>query len=119
LLKDRGINFNFVGSIKSGAIPNSHHEGHPGWTTKMIMENIEIFLQQNPADVILLHIGTNDIASTGQSSHAEIDAVENIGRTIDKILSVNPKAAIFVATIINFQHFNNRIAFFNQLLQKC
>src|SRR5215469_12372235 len=31
LLTQDGISFKFVGSAKSGDVPDAHHEGHPGW----------------------------------------------------------------------------------------
>ena len=39
----------------------AYHEGHGGWHANQIQDSIYNWLIKNPADIILLHIGTNDL----------------------------------------------------------
>ena len=91
-LQSAGYDINFVGSQEAGqdAVPrfDPDNEGHPGWHangdpvgSRNIATNIYNWLVVNPADVILLHIGTNDI-STGQTP-AGVSA--EIGQILDEI----------------------------------
>jgi hypothetical protein len=62
LLTRDGIRFEFVGSLKGGDIPNAHHEGHSGWRIDQIESGIAGgWLDTYRPDLVLLHIGTNDI----------------------------------------------------------
>ena len=58
--------YDFVGSLSGGFMPNGNdidHEGHSGEDSDFISINVSGFLDNNNADIILLHIGTNDIAA--------------------------------------------------------
>ena len=80
----------FVGSQIAGqsVIPefDTDNEGHPGWTSFDIAEKVHAYLTQNNADIILLHIGTNDHSTfTGgvDSILQEIDFYEQqTGRSV-------------------------------------
>jgi len=54
----------FVGSRVAGQsiVPkfDPHNEGHPGWTSYEIGNKVYRYLSKNPANIVLLHIGTND-----------------------------------------------------------
>ena len=60
-----GYKVDFVGSLLSGqsATPffDYDHEGHPGYEKHEVANKIFDWLTQNPADIVLLHIGTNNI----------------------------------------------------------
>ncbi|MFC1923242.1 putative Ig domain-containing protein [Chloroflexota bacterium] len=79
LLTGSGYTVNFVGSVENGAaypFSDPQHEGHNGWRDDEIAENIfnnggANWLNANPPDVILLHIGTNSLNS-GASEVADI-----------------------------------------------
>jgi len=82
LLMNAGSSFEFVGGVNAGydIIPDpqdAHNEGWPGWTDTQVAANIYNWLVANPADIVLLHIGTNAL----DSSEAE---VENILDEIDR-----------------------------------
>ncbi|MCK9995419.1 MAG: putative Ig domain-containing protein [Candidatus Krumholzibacteria bacterium] len=82
LLTNAGASFEFVGGVNAGydIIPDpqdAHNEGWPGWTDTQIADNIYNWLVANPADIILLHIGTNAL----NASSAD---VENILNEIDR-----------------------------------
>ena len=58
-----GYKVDSVGSKQTGqsALPkfDFDHEGNGGWSDDQIADNIYNFLTKNPADIVLLHIGTN------------------------------------------------------------
>jgi lysophospholipase L1-like esterase len=102
-LIDAGYSFRFVGSQGTGAL---QHEGHSGYHADGgpyggIATNVFDWLVDNPADVVLLHIGTNDLTAgqlpAGLDGVAddvdailnEIDAYENdpIGNDVWVILA--------------------------------
>ena len=63
-LQDASYEADFVGSRIAGdkVIPafDPDNEGHPDWTSYDIAEKIYGYLTQNHADIVLLHIGSND-----------------------------------------------------------
>jgi len=62
MLDEAGYDVDFVGHLNSGSavFGDADHEGHPGWTADEIRDKIYDWLVTKPADIILLHIGTND-----------------------------------------------------------
>ena len=119
LLEAAGYNFNFVGTQNSGTSHtsnpdfNSHHEGHPGWFAGLpippgafdIKDNLitgQNFLNLNPPNVILLHIGTNDVGESGYpKTYTQVD------QDVDSILSIiynyypDHRIVTFLAKIID------------------
>ena len=73
-----GLDVSFVGSSSDGPswVPPAqrHHEGHPGWRIDQISGIASKWLSYQP-DVILIHLGTNDISQksslSGLVSHME------------------------------------------------
>jgi lysophospholipase L1-like esterase len=96
---------NFVGSRVNGTPTDfdRDHEGHSGWRADQILNgrpgegNISSWLTTNPADIILLHIGTNDI-SQGQSVSSTVTNVRDI---LDRIDAKSTATEVFLARIIN------------------
>ncbi|HEV2549739.1 MAG TPA: SGNH/GDSL hydrolase family protein [Stellaceae bacterium] len=96
LLTRDGIRFEFVGSLKGGDVPNAHHEGHSGWRIDQIEDGIAGgWLETYKPDLVLLHIGTNDIWQ-----HKGANASARLSLLIDDILSRSPKTQIIVAQIL-------------------
>lgn len=59
---------NMVGSLSNGSVAGltqPNHEGHPAYTAAQIASGVNTYLGNNPPDIILLHIGTNNFYSTG------------------------------------------------------
>lgn len=79
-LQADGFDVNFVGSLVAGqeAIPafDPDNEGHSGWTDNQIAANIYNWLTANPADVILLHIGTNGLDASPADVANLLDEVD-------------------------------------------
>ncbi|NER80289.1 MAG: T9SS type A sorting domain-containing protein [Leptolyngbya sp. SIO1D8] len=96
----------FVGSESNGDGSgfDQDHEGHSGWRADEIRDNIyltgEDWLTNHPPDVILLHIGTNDIGA-GENLTNIVSEVEDILNRIDQYESDNnTEVVVFVARII-------------------
>ena len=70
------------------------NEGHGGWTNLDIADHIYGWLQANPADIILLHIGTNSLLSP-EDVEVILDAIDRYER--DYGVSI----PVFLARIIN------------------
>ena len=94
-----GYSVNFVGSQAHG-IPTDFdrdHEGHSGWRADQIRDNISSWLTTNPADIILLHIGTNDISQNQTVS----STVSEVNQILDGIDARSTATVVFLARIIN------------------
>jgi len=109
LLNSAGYAFDFVGSENAGnnylSDEMDDNAGFPGWTDAQLAvlistgcklrDSLRItpgpYLETYPADIILLHIGTNSL-------DASPDDVENI---LDNIRISDPNVVIFVARIID------------------
>jgi len=80
MLQEAGIPTDFVGSQVAGqAITpafDADNEGHPGWTSYDISSSVYQFLSANPADTVLLHIGTNDHESSIDGVNAILDDID-------------------------------------------
>ena len=104
LTQEGGYNVDFVGSVVAGqdAVPafDPDNEGHPGWRDEDIADNIYGWLQDHPADVILLHIGTNDLNQNPTDTSAA--DVQNILDEIDRYEdNYGVAITVFLARIIN------------------
>ena len=106
---------NFVGSQVNGEFYlgfDAQHEGHGGWTDSQIAANVydnggENWLSQTPADVILLHIGTNALNSDPSD-------VENILDEIDQYENDQGSPVIvLLARITNQVPYNSVVTQFN------
>jgi lysophospholipase L1-like esterase len=121
-INDGKYGVDFVGGQSEGGsagLSDTNHDGHPGWcdatppacgTGQGIAENLNAFLTSNPADIVLLHIGTNsfDTSNTG---------VASILGNADSWAGSNHPIAVFVARIIqnvsgtlDVTTFNNNVA---------
>ena len=95
-LTDAAYPVDFVGSRVAGEaiVPafDPHNEGHPGWTSYDIAANVYRYLSINHADIVLLHIGTNDndVSVAGVNDILdEIDLYEDLtGRFVRVIVAL-------------------------------
>ena len=100
LLVADGYDVDFVGSLNWGydITPafDCDHEGHPGWTAKQIAVNVYGWLQLNPADIILAHVGTNGL---------KVGNVQDVEQMLDEIdryeMDNNVEITVFLARIIH------------------
>lgn len=108
-------NVDFVGSGKTenncrDTKYDRDNEGHSGFLAINIANNkqLEGWLQKNPADVITMHLGTNDIV---QQNKAVADIIKAFDTLIGVMRASNPKMKIIVAQIIpmGMGNFNTKI----------
>jgi len=114
-LNDANIKYDFVGSKHAGyniEPPfDPDNEGHPGWTSAKIASHVYTYLNNNTADIILLHIGTNDHSSS-------IKGVKKILSEIKRFEDDHKiKIKVFVALIINRWTYDHNIKSFNENLK--
>jgi acyl-CoA thioesterase-1 len=102
-LTSSGYAVDFVGSQRShhrGAAPHDDfdwdHEGHWGWRADEILERIGTWASSYNPDIVLIHLGTNDVL---QRQDAE-ETTEELGRIIDGLRRVNPHVTVILAEII-------------------
>ena len=105
LLRESGWNVDFVGSMNRayGSEVGDHdrdHEGHWGWRADEVLERIEEWAKQAKPDVVLVHLGTNDIGS-GETVAQTMDEIEQI---INQLRMVNPRVHVLLAEIIPVDH---------------
>ncbi len=115
-LSDRGYKINFVGSLINGPnyLPDRDHEGHSGWRIDQIHQYINIWLKRTQPDIILLTIGTNDIAQ----NYRVKTAPERLNNLIDEIFQEVPNAEILVASIppIEMEEVDRRVNEYNRAI---
>jgi len=73
-----GYDVDFVGSQLDG-IPNDFdhdHEGHSGFRDDQIAEMVYDWLTANPADIVLLHIGTNAVDESTVDLERILDEID-------------------------------------------
>jgi lysophospholipase L1-like esterase len=91
-----GIGADYVGSQSSGSVPDPANEGHNGWTIAQVAGGVNGWLAASTPDVILLHIGTNDV----KTAAGAVGATGRLSALIDQIRSAAPSATVFVAEIV-------------------
>ena len=133
-LIDSGIEFDFIGSMNtnSGGNPvwpqykglsfDQNHEGHSGWRAEELLygrpSNPELgdltdWLKIYTPDIVLLHIGTNDLGA-GQSYSSTANEIKLI---IDTIRMDNQDVTILLAKIIPRNYTYNNIIAFNEYIE--
>lgn len=96
LLLDEGVNFDMVGTLHDGTSYYPWHEGHPGETARYLASNVYYWLNETYPDIVLLHIGTNDINS-GYSNQTIRDDIETL---IENIWDYNPDLPVLLCSLI-------------------
>ena len=114
-LEETGFKVNFVGGQSTGynLVPafDADHEGWPGWRDDQIADSVYSWLTQYPADIVLLHIGTNGL----DSSSAD---VANILDEIDRYETDNGvTVTVILARIINRSTYSSLTTLFNDNVQ--
>ncbi len=110
-LKDKKYKMDFVGSRSNGSAIHpsfdGDNEGYTGESCTYIKSNIYRWLSNNPADTILLHIGTND--SVMHSPATAVYHTEQILNQIDRFeRDRNVKIKVILAKIIKLYRNGDR-----------
>ena len=103
-----GYDVDFVGSQLSGneVFGDSQHEGHGGWYAagvpdSSILPRVYGFLEAFTPNIVLLHIGTNDI-SVGQAPASIADEIDGILGEVDTFEEdYNKDVWVVLARIVN------------------
>jgi lysophospholipase L1-like esterase len=96
-LAGAGIRIDYVGSRRAGPRgADNDNEGHPGWTITRLGPRVDRWLIRYRPQVVLLHIGTNDVTSPVRA----VGAPGRLSALIDRIRRRLPRARIFVAQLI-------------------
>lgn len=113
MLRQAGRHFTFVGTQQStfGGDPpvlawypqyltgfDRDHEGHWGWRTDQITAVAPSVAQSTQPDVVLVHLGTNDIGQQGAAGVVNADA--NLRTLIGQLRAERPGVTILLAQVI-------------------
>lgn len=92
-------NVDFVGTARNGEtlMQDPDHEGHGGYLAQQIADGINQWLTAAPPDIVLLHIGTNDLSTNPNASAAPVSAIL---QNIESWGQANYPPWVFVARII-------------------
>ena len=124
MLKASGIAFDFVGTMEHGwDVPDFdfYHQGHGGWTAEEIAwgrvgfpeDGVRYWLDRNPADFILLHIGTNGLDPSNSTDVAAIlDEID-----LWKENTFTEAVQVIVGLIIDRDPNDYRVSMFNENVQ--
>jgi lysophospholipase L1-like esterase len=107
-----GYNVNFVGNLMSGQSVSPafdyDHEGHPGWRDDQVAGYVYRWLLDTPPDIVLLHIGTNDL----DTSPTDVDQI------LKEIYRFDKNIIVILARIINRKIYNPETTMFNNNVEK-
>ncbi|WP_440106119.1 FG-GAP-like repeat-containing protein [Streptosporangium sp. H16] len=117
LLQDDASALDFVGSVDSGHgyIPDTDHEGHPRWRISQIDTlATECAISRYRPNVVVLHIGTNDLANDEEPDTAHI----RLGGLVDRITDISPLTTVLVSSLVpaKDERDNSLIAMYNARL---
>ncbi len=79
-LVSEGYMVDFVGDQQAGSkagLADPDHQGMPGWTSWQISDAITDWLDTNPSDVVLAHVGTNDHQVTTDGINSMLNNLNN------------------------------------------
>jgi len=96
LVTGAGLAVDFVGSGQSGALPDTDNEGHSGWRIEQLTASVDGWLASAQPDVVLLHIGTNDM----NQNFDVAGAPARLGTLLDRIHADLPSVTVLVAQIV-------------------
>lgn len=116
-LRQEGVAFDFVGSLRGarrGRWPkgvDGDHEGHWGWRADQVAERLDGWLAAAKPDVVLLHLGHNDL-----SSEAPARVAREVAELTARIRSSASEPEVLVARVIPEASWAGLIERFNEVL---
>lgn len=102
LFRENSIDPIFVGSQSNGPseLQSKNHEGHSGWTISQITAITEDRLRMYRPDVVLLMIGTNDMANASLSTPPDVTAaLERLEDLVEIIFHSQAGVRLILSTI--------------------
>ncbi|MFJ9825029.1 GDSL-type esterase/lipase family protein [Streptomyces sp. NPDC101160] len=86
----------YVGSQQNGVMADPANEGHPGDTVDQISAGIDGWLAATHPDVVLLHIGVNDLNQYASGS----DTAAKATQLVDRIFADQPGVTVIMQGLI-------------------
>ncbi|KAA9377028.1 hypothetical protein F5972_21540 [Microbispora cellulosiformans] len=112
-LQDDTSTLDFVGSVDSGQgnIPDTDHEGHPRWQINQIDNLVTCTIRRFRPNVVVLHIGTNDLNNDVDVATAPA----RLSKLIGDIVTADPLTTVVVSSLVPSTNgtTNARIASYN------
>ncbi|HEX8531771.1 MAG TPA: SGNH/GDSL hydrolase family protein, partial [Cytophagales bacterium] len=112
-LKNAGYAVDFVGSQQRNYDgPPAHpdfdldHEGHSGWRADQLLAGISNWAGTYHPDVVLMHVGTNDMFQSQSVS----STLSELSQIIDRLRAANPNVKILLAKLILPTEWYGRLA---------
>jgi lysophospholipase L1-like esterase len=94
------------GTTYKGKTYTNRNEGHWGWSADEILNgrdgkgNLSEWLQGYTPDIVLMHLGTNDMFRQCTSSACYQETIEELKEVVRRIRLKNPNAVLLVAKLI-------------------
>ncbi|WP_405487462.1 GDSL-type esterase/lipase family protein [Streptomyces sp. NBC_00096] len=95
-LKRAAKSVDFVGSVRTGTMPDGDNEGRPGWRIDQIARAADCSVPSQRPSVVTLHAGTNDL----NQNHDVAAAPARLGSLIGQVLDDVPEATVLVADLV-------------------
>ncbi|MFF2195023.1 FG-GAP-like repeat-containing protein [Streptomyces sp. NPDC058157] len=86
----------YVGSGSSGAVADPDHEGHNGYMVDQIRSGIDGWVNAANPDVVLLHLGINDLDRGADKEHA----ADRLSALVDRVFADKPGVTVLVQGLI-------------------
>ena len=118
LLKSNGYQIDLVGSMHDGSVSDfdKDDEGHGGYRADQIRDSVYYWLSLNPPDIILLHVGTNDISQKETPYNVSLE-IDQILDQIDLFeLDNDYRIKVIVAKIINHFDYQENVRALNNYI---
>lgn len=94
---DPSYSVDFVGTLNDGdGTFDQDHEGHPGWRASRVRTSVGGWLSQTNPNMVLLHIGTNDISA----GHSTQRIMTDINGILNKIWAHNSQIRVFLCSLV-------------------
>ena len=109
LMTQQMIPYQPVGSV------DGFHEGHPAFRSDELAANVYGWLTQNPADIVLLYAGTNDILQ----GRAGLGTGFHIPEIISTIRNFDQNIFIVIAEIAEIRGYRDQVLTLNSFIRSC
>lgn len=114
MFQQDGKKIDFVGSLTDGPsdLGDRNHEGHSGWRIDQIRGQIDGWSNTYKPELVLLHIGTNDINQNYNLSGAP----GRLQDLVNRICSNNAGVELIVASIIPISGKSSQVSAYNSAI---
>lgn len=114
MFQQDGKKVDFVGSLTDGPsdLGDRNHEGHSGWRIDQIRGQIDGWSNTYKPELVLLHIGTNDI----NQNYSLSGAPGRLQDLVNRICSNNVGVELIVASIIPISGKSSQVSSYNSAI---